>query len=196
MRTSTFSTRPAPTGWISPSCRARSSFACTGAESSPTSSSTSVPRFACAKNPSRALVAPVNAPRAWPKSSASASSPGMAAQLKRMRGPAARRLSAWMSEATSSLPVPVSPRMSTVMSFGAIRLAASRRRCIAGDSPTMVRPIALSALSRRFWTRRARASTARSITSEISSISPVLIPSTTASRTCSGVSVGIRGSPL
>jgi len=63
MRTSTFSTRPEPTGWISPSCSARRSFAWTAAGSSPTSSRTRVPPFASAKNPARAWVAPVKAPR-------------------------------------------------------------------------------------------------------------------------------------
>src|SRR5439155_1695679 len=62
-RTSTRSTFPAPTGWISPSCSARNSLACTGKGSSPISSSTSVPPSACAKNPRRACDAPVNAPR-------------------------------------------------------------------------------------------------------------------------------------
>ena len=80
-----------------------------------------------------------------------------------------------MRDAISSLPVPVSPRMSTVMSFGAIRFTASSSRRIVGDSPTMLRPIAFSALRRRFCTRRARASTARSMTSEISSISNGLV---------------------
>src|SRR5438105_2261309 len=122
-RTSTCSMRPAPTGWISPSCSARRSLACTGSGSSPTSSSTSVPPSASAKNPRRAWVAPVKAPRVCPNSSASASSPGIAAQLKRTSGPLARLLSAWISAATSSLPVPVSPRTST----------ASCRRCFASS---------------------------------------------------------------
>ena len=46
-----------------------------------------MPRFASAKNPARACVAPVNAPRVWPNSSASASSAGIALQLKRTSGP-------------------------------------------------------------------------------------------------------------
>jgi hypothetical protein len=84
-------------------------------------------------------------------------------------------LSAWISAAISSLPVPVSPRTSTVMSLGATRVTASSSRRIAGDSPTMLRPMAFSAESRRFCTRSARASSARSITSAISSMSNGLV---------------------
>ena len=82
--------RPEPTGWISPSWSARSSLAWTAGGSSPTSSRISVPPSACAKKPGRLALAPVNAPRAWPNSSASASSAGSAAQLKRTSGLSAR----------------------------------------------------------------------------------------------------------
>ena len=60
--------------------------------SSPTSSRNSVPPCAASKRPTRSRVAPENAPRTWPKSSLSASSRGMAAQLSSTNGPAARRL--------------------------------------------------------------------------------------------------------
>ena len=99
----------------------------------------------------------------------------MAAQLKRTSGPFARLLSPWMSAATSSLPVPVSPRTSTVMSRGATRVTASIKRRIAAESPTMLRPMAFSAVSLRFWTRSARASRAHSMTSPISSMSNGLV---------------------
>ena len=63
---------------------------------------------------SRAAVAPVNAPFAWPNSSLSSSVSGSAAQLTATNGPAARAArAAWIARATSSLPVPLSPRIST-----------------------------------------------------------------------------------
>ena len=79
-----------PTGRTSPSCSTRSSLACGEAASSPTSSRSRVPPSASPKRPGRARTAPVKAPRAWPKSSASASSAVSAAQLKRTKGSSAR----------------------------------------------------------------------------------------------------------
>ena len=64
--------------------------------------------------------APVNAPRAWPKSSDSSSVSVSAPQLIGTNGARARRPCAWIARATSSLPVPLSPMMST----GAAALAA------------------------------------------------------------------------
>ena len=64
-------------------------------------------------SPRRAVRASVKAPRSWPKSSLSRSASGIAAQLKAMKGPAARLLRSCSARATSSLPVPLSPRMST-----------------------------------------------------------------------------------
>ena len=58
--------------------------------------------------------APVNAPRVWPNSSDSSSVSVSAPQLigdeRRAR---ARRPCAWIARATSSLPVPLSPMIST-----------------------------------------------------------------------------------
>ena len=66
--------------------------------------------------------APVKAPRSWPNSSLSSSVSGSAAQLiGDERAAAARGLAAWIARATSSLPVPLSPRISTVASVGATR---------------------------------------------------------------------------
>src|SRR5438445_441197 len=42
-----------------------------------------------------------------------------------------------MARATSSLPVPVSPWMRTVLSVGATCAISPRSRCTAGESPTM-----------------------------------------------------------
>ncbi len=72
---------------------------------------------ACAKKPGRAGGrAGERAACTWPNSSASASSAGSAAQLNRTSGLLARVDCAWSSSATNSLPVPVSPRTSTVTS--------------------------------------------------------------------------------
>ena len=75
----------------------------------------------------------------------------------------------------SSFPVPVSPRISTVMSLGPMRLTASSSRRMGGESPTMARPSAFSAVNRRFCTRSDLASSARSRTSESSSMSKGLV---------------------
>ena len=81
-RTSTRRGRFSPTRRTSPSCSTRSSLACARGDSSPTSSRNSVPPIAPPRTARRARsTAPVNAPRAWPKSSASSSSSGSAAQL-------------------------------------------------------------------------------------------------------------------
>ena len=62
---------------------------------------------------------------------------GIAPQFTRTNGPAARAERSWMARAISSLPVPVSPRISTVASVGATRATRASTRRSAGDSPTM-----------------------------------------------------------
>ena len=81
--------------------------------SSPISSRKMVPPSAASNDPARAATAPVNAPRAWPNSSPSISELASAAQSTTTNGPAARDDASWIARATSSLPVPVSPRIST-----------------------------------------------------------------------------------
>ena len=86
-------------------------------------------------------VAPVNAPFSWPKSSFSSRASGMAAQLMATKGPLARAESWWRARLISSLPVPLSPRMSTVASVAAARWIASIVSLRAGSSPrTLGRP--------------------------------------------------------
>ena len=91
------------------SCSARSTFAWVFRLMSAISSRKSVPESASSNLPLRAVSAPVKAPRVWPNSSLSISSSGIAAQFTSTKGPAARRLWAWIARATSSLPVPFSP---------------------------------------------------------------------------------------
>jgi hypothetical protein len=66
--------------------------------------------------------APVNAPRSYPNSSLSKSVSGIAVQFSDTNGFCARELLRWMSSATSSFPVPVSPVMSTFVLERATRL--------------------------------------------------------------------------
>src|ERR1051326_4323159 len=86
---------------------------------SPISSRKSVPSSAARNLPTRSAWAPVKAPRTWPKSSLSRRSAGMAVQLSGTNSLADRGLKSWIARATSSLPVPVSPVISTVLRAGA-----------------------------------------------------------------------------
>jgi len=97
------------------SWRTRSSDACVSGGNSPTSSRKIVPPSAASNRPILRWTAPVNAPFSWPNSSEAISDAGIAAQLTRMKARLARFDRLWMARATSSLPVPVSPRMSTVV---------------------------------------------------------------------------------
>ena len=54
---------------------------------------------------------------------------------RRRTGPRGARLSSWIWRATSSLPVPDSPSISTVKSVDATRSIVSRSACIAGVDP-------------------------------------------------------------
>ena len=97
----------------------RSSFACSVSGMSPTSSRKSVPPLACSKRPLRSRSAPVKAPASWPNSSSSSRFSLRAVQFMATNGLVLRGLLVWMALATSSLPVPVSPWISTVALVGA-----------------------------------------------------------------------------
>ena len=74
--------------------------------------------------------------RRWPNSSLSSSVSGSAAQLTATNGASARAEARWMPRATSSLPVPVSPSISTVIGVAAalsIRRNTSRIARLAAD---------------------------------------------------------------
>ena len=62
----------------------------------------------------------------------------MAAQLMAMNGPGARGLLRWMALATSSLPVPLCPRMSTVAGLPATRPTIRNTSSMAGLAPMAV----------------------------------------------------------
>ena len=104
---------------------------------SPISSRNSVPPSACSKRPRRMAWAPVNAPRSWPNSSLSSRSFGIAAVLIATNGPAARGECLCSARATSSLPVPDSPVISTVTLLCDSRPIARNTSCIAGACPSI-----------------------------------------------------------
>jgi hypothetical protein len=118
-RTSTLCVRLLPSLSNSCSCRTRSSFAWSSRGISPTSSRNRVPLSASSNRPVFWAIAPVNAPFSWPKSSLSRRPRGIAAQFSFTNAFSLRRPSLWIARATSSLPVPVSPRISTPESVGA-----------------------------------------------------------------------------
>jgi len=76
----------------------------------------------------------------WPKSWLSMSISGMAPQLTATNGRAPRGLAAWIAAATSSLPTPLSPVISTLLGVGAQRAMCSRTATMAGLSPIRVWP--------------------------------------------------------
>ena len=96
-----------------------------------------MPPSASANLPFLVVVAPVNAPRTWPNSSDSSSDSGIAAQLTLMSGMSRCGLRLWIARAISSLPVPVSPVISTVLLVSATRSARRMMSCIARLRPMM-----------------------------------------------------------
>ncbi len=133
-----------------------------------------MPPFAASKRPLRCFLASVKAPFSWPKSSASRSGSGIAAQFTLMNGPLARGEPWWMSSATSSLPVPDSPRMRIVASEPAAVRASSSMSVKIEERPTIrsssVRSAtwALSSLFSRLRRRNSRALSTSTASSEAS----------------------------
>ena len=108
----------------------RSSLACNASGMSPTSSRNSVPPLAYSNRPLRGLSAPVKAPASWPNSSSSSRFSLRAVQFISANGLFFRGLLLWMARAASSLPVPVSPRISTVALVGAMACSRLMTSCI------------------------------------------------------------------
>ena len=144
-----------PTRVISPFSSTRSSLICVASGMSPTSSRNIVPPWAYSNLPMRSVEASVNAPFTWPNSSLSRMFSLKAAQFSATNGLFLRGLFWWMAWATSSLPVPVSPWISTLALVGAMRLSRSITSRICGLSPiTPSKPNFSS--SRRFSSRLVR----------------------------------------
>ena len=150
-----FSGRLSPTRTTTRSCSARSSFTCMPSGSSPISSRNSVPPSACWNLPARLAMAPVKAPFTWPNSSLSIRFSGMAPQLMVTNGPLTRLLRRWSSRAISSLPVPVSPVMSTLMSVAATFCSLRNTSIIEAQAP-MISPKRLSSSSALSFSLSAR----------------------------------------
>src|SRR5438552_8974295 len=102
-----------PTRWYSPFSSTRSSFACSSSGNSPISSSSRVPSWASSKYPALLEAAPVNAPLTYPNRVGSTSVGEIAAQLRVRYGRPERGESWCRLRATSSLPLPDSPSIST-----------------------------------------------------------------------------------
>ena len=133
MRTSTRRVRDEPSRSNSPAAITRSSFACCDGGTFAISSRNSVPPSASSNRPTRSARASVNAPRTWPNSSLSNTVSDTPPALTVTIGRAARGESAWIAWATSPLPVPFSPVISTLASEGAVRSMSSMTGFIAGD---------------------------------------------------------------
>ncbi len=103
-------------GKIRPSARTLRSRVCNAGDMSPISSRKRVPHVSLLeKRPRRSASAPVNAPFSWPNNSDSRRSAVNAAVLRATKALLERGLWRCRARATSSLPVPDSPVISTVM---------------------------------------------------------------------------------
>src|ERR1035437_7731918 len=99
---------------------------------SPISSRKIVPVSAISNLPRFCWLAPVKEPFSWPKSSLSSRVSASAAQLTATKGLDARSPALWMARATSSLPVPLSPWIKTVLRRLAISEHSAMISCIRG----------------------------------------------------------------
>ncbi len=132
MRTSMRRDREAPTRSTSPVSSTRSSLACCRTASVPISSSSSVPPSASSNRPIRSVRASVKAPFTWPNISLSKRPSESPPRLTATSGRAARGEAAWSHWATTSLPVPCSPLISTFASDAATRSMSWSTGRIAG----------------------------------------------------------------
>ena len=101
------------------SCTTRSSIFCTSKDRLPISSRNRVPPFASSNTPTRALSAPVKAPFSCPRRVEAASCSFRVPQSKVTNGLLARLLFSCIIRAICSFPVPLSPRIITVIWMGA-----------------------------------------------------------------------------
>src|SRR6185503_2814894 len=138
IRTLTGTVRVPPSRSIVRFCSTRSSLTCIDSGTSSMSSRKMVPRSASSKRPGRSLTAPVKAPRSWPNSSDSISVSENRAQLTATNGWCLRRLDWWIRVAVTSLPVPLSPVISTVLSLFWITRRNSNTARIRPLAPTTI----------------------------------------------------------
>ncbi|MNE12339.1 hypothetical protein D3C80_1051330 [compost metagenome] len=137
------------------------------------SSRNRVPPLANSNLPMRRLLAPVKAPASWPNSSLSTTDSASAPALIATNGPSRRADRSCRARATTSLPLPVSPRISTSALVRASAATCWRRRAMPGDRPIR-RPSRASRPDRvwRSWrfssTRRRMARARRTPSSRVS----------------------------
>src|SRR5471030_997803 len=125
-----------PRRTTSRSCSTRNNLTWIAIGKSPISSRNKVPPSASSNHPALALRAPVKAPFSWPNSSASTRDSENAPQLTATNGRLRRALRLWMCRATNSLPVPVSPMISTLASLGATCCKCASKAWDFGSSNT------------------------------------------------------------
>src|SRR3990172_3231902 len=94
--------------------------------------------------PSLRSAAPEKAPRSTPNSSLSSRSSGRLAHGMRAKGRSRRGLHSWMRRARISLPVPLSPKISTLERVGAALRASSSTSRMARDRASRPRRSAAS----------------------------------------------------
>ena len=108
-----------------------------------------MPPCASSKRPLRRRTAPVNAPFSCPNSSLSTRPAEIAAQFTLTSSRSRRGLASWIARATSSLPVPVSPVMRTVVFVPATIATRSIMWRRPADEPTISDPASRPAELRR-----------------------------------------------
>ncbi len=138
---------------------------------SPISSRNSVPPLAAWNRPGWLATAPVNAPLTWPNSSDSSRFSGIAPQFTATNGWFARALARWIACAISSLPLPLSPRISTLASDAATSLAS------ASTSAMRFERLTISARQASISPPSVAASEAPSIASALAMMSSRALPS-------------------
>ena len=136
-RISIGTSRVLPSGVISRVSSACKSFGCRLRGRLPISSRKNVPLLAAWNRPIRSSRASVNAPFLCPKSSESSNVEGTVPRSTVTNASSERLDKAWISCATNSLPVPFSPRMSTLASVGAAFLTIDSTWLMASDCPMM-----------------------------------------------------------
>ena len=147
-RTSVEITCSPPTRWNCCSCSTRSNLLCSSGGMSPISSRNNVPPLHCSNLPMRRLSAPVKDPLLVPEQLAFEQRLGNRRTVHRQKRPLRPLAELVQRRATSSLPVPLSPRINTVTFCDATRPIALYTSCIAGERPMMTSPSVPSRLRR------------------------------------------------
>ena len=124
--------------------------------SSLTSSRSRVPPFASWNFPAWRSVAPVKLPFSWPNRRDSTSASGMAPQFTATKGRPARSDEPCTARATTSLPTPLSPEISTGIEDRAARSPILRTWTMAADVPTRSLKVVLPSARLRSWATSER----------------------------------------